>query len=70
MKQKNPANPNESKTEVTLTFEADTVSASWYHPKLNPILCALCEKDCNNQPKPAPGTLTVNRCVNINPYCG
>lgn len=47
--------------DIDLTFEGNTVT-SWYHPKLAPIMCALCGKGCREAGKMP--------CVRINPYCG
>jgi hypothetical protein len=53
-------NPTEQncEPEVELVFDENQVISTWYHPTLAPILCALCGKNC------------VNKCVNVNPYCG
>ena len=60
MKQKEKAvKPKKFVTEVSLVFEGYTVSSPWYHPKLAPVMCALCGKGCKEI-----------RCVNVNPYCG
>lgn len=56
---------------ITLTFEGDRVKGVWYHPKLGPVLCSLCEKEPTCKEKDAkPGDGTVRRCLNANPYCG
>lgn len=50
----------EPETEIVLSFEGDTVRSDWYHPKMEPILCSLCGKNCKDK--------TV--CYSTNPYCG
>lgn len=45
-------------SEIELAFTGTTVKASWYHPDLKPVICALCGKNCKFP------------CVNVNPYCG
>jgi hypothetical protein len=49
-------------TEITLTFEDDTVTSEWFHPDLSPVMCVLCGKKCQERNEPL--------CVNANPYCG
>jgi len=45
-----------------MTFDGDTVTTDWFHPKLTPVICALCGKDCAAKGKPL--------CHNANPFCG
>jgi hypothetical protein len=63
--ERNPDSGTEEQgyTEVALTFEEGlSVSSTWFHPELSPVVCALCGKHCKEEGKPL--------CVNANPYCG
>lgn len=59
MKQKEIRNKTESSIE--LVFEKNRIKGVWYHPKIAPLLCALCKEknNCDNK-----------KCHNTNPYCG
>lgn len=54
--------PKETVTEITLTFEDGEVRGVWYHPALEPVICALCGKGCKEKGLPV--------CHNVNPWCG
>lgn len=49
-----------STTEIELTFDGNKVSGVWYHPDLEPVICALCKKN----------STCTQKCYRINPYCG
>jgi len=56
----------DSTFEMDLVFDGDNVNLDWYHPKLKPIICALCgKKNCDGKNKD--GVIT---CVFTNPWCG
>jgi hypothetical protein len=48
--------------ELTLTFEGNRVTSSWYNPVCGDVICRICGKNCKALGKPL--------CVNVNPYCG
>jgi hypothetical protein len=54
--------PEQTYTEVALTFEGLSVSSDWFHPELSSMVCALCGKKCIEKGK--------TMCVNANPFCG
>jgi hypothetical protein len=49
-------------TEVTLSFEGRSITTDWFHPDLEPVMCAICGKQCKEKGKPL--------CVVANPFCG
>ena len=49
-----------SNSEIAMVFDGNRVTGVWYDPKLAPIICSLCGKDCKDK----------TSCFNTNPYCG
>jgi hypothetical protein len=61
-KEKSAPKEKAAYTSVTMTFKGLEVSTNWFHPKLSPVMCALCGKQCKERGVPL--------CVNGNPFCG
>lgn len=53
---------SDSTTEIELVFDGQTVKGVWYHPRLMPIICKLCGKECSAEQR--------MYCTNTNPWCG
>lgn len=49
-------------SEMTLTFDGNTIKSDWMIPEMAPAICAICGKNCIEKGLPV--------CVNANPFCG